>query len=83
MTRLIGPMRHLPVYAVYAISSLDTGLPLRPRARIAVGTYCNTYQGVAGLAPRPFTLGEETGSHDMVMLFMLFMQLARSTLVYP
>ena len=26
---------------------------------MAVGTY----QGVAGLAPRPFTLGEETGSH--------------------
>ena len=47
------------VYAVYAISSLDTGLPLRLRSRIAVGTH----QGVAGLAPRPFTLGEETGSH--------------------
>ena len=30
---------------------------------MAVGTN----QGVAGLAPRPFTLGEETGSHDMVM----------------
>ena len=30
---------------------------------MAVGTY----QGVAGLAPRPFTLGEETGSHHMVM----------------
>ena len=31
---------------------------------------CNavgTPQGVAGLAPRPFTLGEETGSHHMVM----------------
>ena len=47
------------VYAVYAVSSLDTGLPLRRRSRMAVGTY----QGVAGLAPRPFTLGEETGSH--------------------
>ena len=47
-----------PVYAVYAISSLDTGSPLRHR------TLCNavgTPQGVAGLAPRPFTLGEETG----------------------
>ena len=31
---------------------------------MAVGTN----QGVAGLAPRPFTLGEETGSHDMVMV---------------
>ena len=74
-------------------------------------------QGVAGLAPRPFTLEEETGSHHvfmfiaparasacttgahlhlpahrrssiiiisaLFMLFMLFMQLARSTLVYP
>ena len=30
---------------------------------MAVGTY----QGVAGLAPRPFTLGEETGPHHMVM----------------
>ena len=52
------------VYAVYAISSLDTGSPLRHR------TQCNavgTPQGVAGLAPRPFTLGEETGSHHMVM----------------
>ena len=48
-----------PVYAVYAISSLDTGSPLRLRSHMAVGTP----QGVAGLAPRPFTLGEETGSH--------------------
>ena len=59
---------------------------------MAVGTN----QGVAGLAPRPFTLGEETGSHHvfmfiaparsshaLFMLFMLFMQLARSTLVPP
>ena len=56
-----GPLSYLfPVYAVYAISSLDTGSPLRHR------TACNavgTHQGVAGLAPRPFTLGEETGSH--------------------
>ena len=52
------------VYAVYAISSLDTGSPLRPRARIAVGTY----QRVAGLAPRPFTLGEETGSRCLCCL---------------
>ena len=54
----------MSVYAVYAISSLDTGSPLRHR------TPCNavgTPQGVAGLAPRPFTLGEETGSHHMVM----------------
>ena len=49
-----------PVYAVYAISSLDTGVPLRPHPK---ATIVGTYQGVAGLAPRPFTLGEETGSH--------------------
>ncbi len=30
---------------------------------MAVGTN----QGVAGLAPRPFTLGEETGSHHAFM----------------
>ena len=48
------------VYAVYAISSLDTGVPLRPHPK---ATIVGTYQGVAGLAPRPFTLGEETGSH--------------------
>ena len=31
-------------------------------------------QGVAGLAPRPFTLEEETGSHHVFMyVFMLFM----------
>ena len=29
--------------------------------------FVGTPQGVAGLAPRPFTLGEETGSHHMVM----------------
>ena len=51
------------VYAVYAISSLDTGSPLRHRTCNAVGTP----KGVAGLAPRPFTLGEETGSHHMVV----------------
>jgi len=43
------------------------------------------YQGVAGLAPRLFTLEEETGSHlghghvhrtrMLISLFMLFMQL--------
>ena len=54
----------LAVYAVYAISSLDTGVPLRPHPK---ATIVGTYQGVAGLAPRPFTLGEETGSHHMVM----------------
>ena len=51
------------IYAVYAVSSLDTGSPLRRRSRMAVGTH----QGVAGLAPRPFTLGEETGSHHVFM----------------
>ena len=29
----------LPVYAVYAVRSLDTGLPLRRRSRMAVGTH--------------------------------------------
>ena len=52
------------VYAVYAISSLDTGVPLRPHPK---ATIVGTYQGVAGLAPRPFTLGEETGSHHVFM----------------
>ena len=32
-----------------------------------------THQGVAGLAPRPFTLEEETGSHHVFLVFMLFM----------
>ena len=41
------------VYAVYAISSLDTGVPLRPHPR---ATIVGTYQAVAGLAPRLFTL---------------------------
>ena len=56
-------MLFIAVYAVYAKSSLDTGSPLRLRSRIAVGTH----QGVAGLAPRPFTLEEETGSHHVFM----------------
>ena len=47
------------VKIVGAQNPSGTPCPLRPRARIAVGTY----QRVAGLAPRPFTLGEETGSH--------------------
>ena len=52
--------RDSAVYAVYAISSLDTGVPLRPHPK---ATIVGTYQGVAGLAPRLFTLEEETGSH--------------------
>ena len=73
--RLVLFMLFYPVYAVYAISSLDTRLPLRPHPK---ATIVGTYQGVAGLAPRLFTLEEETGSQ-----FMLFMQLARSTLDDP
>ena len=49
-----------PVYAVYAISSLDTDLSLR----YAMWGFVGTQQGVAGLTPRPFTLEEETGSHN-------------------
>ena len=56
------------VYAVYAISSLDTGVPLRPHPK---ATIVGTYQGVAGLAPRPFTLEEETGSHAYQASFPL------------
>ena len=47
------------VYAVYAISSLDTGSSLR-RDTYAWGVV-GTHQGVAGLTPRPFTLEEEAG----------------------
>ena len=56
-----------PVYAVYAISSLDTGVPLRPHPK---ATIVGMYQGVAGLAPRLFTLEEETGSHHAFMFFL-------------
>ena len=51
-----------PVYAVSAISSLDTELSLRHGTQTAWG-FVGTQQGVAGLTPRPFTLEEETGSH--------------------
>ena len=49
-------------YAVYAISSLDTGSSLRRDTQTAWGAV-GTHQGVAGLAPRPFSSEEETGSH--------------------
>ena len=50
-----------PVYAVYAISSLDTGSPLRLRTRQR----------------------RRDTPRSCRALFMLFMQLARSTLVPP
>ena len=34
---------------------------------ISLGSRHRDTQGVAGLAPRPFTLGEETGSHHVFM----------------
>ena len=55
------------VYAVYAISSLDTDPSLRHGTQNCVGLrlgFVGTQQGVAGLTPRPFTLEEETGSHN-------------------
>ena len=42
--------------------SHDTEGSLRHGTKTAWG-FVGTQQGVAGLTPRPFTLGEETGSH--------------------
>ena len=49
------------LFTVYAISSLDTGSSLRRDTQTAWGAV-GTHQGVAGLAPRPFSSEEETGS---------------------
>ena len=57
--RLSRARAPLPVYAVFAISSLDTGSSLRQGTQTAWG-FVGTPQGVAGLTPRPFTLEEET-----------------------
>ena len=47
-----------PVYAVYAISSLDTDPSLRHGTQNTAWGFVGTQHEVAGLTPRPFTLAE-------------------------
>jgi hypothetical protein len=53
--RLSRARAPLPVYAVYAMSSLDTGSSLLRHGTQTAWGFVGTPQGVAGPTPRPFT----------------------------